>query len=384
MTRMAATPPSPWRHAAEAVLERLDVTLGEVRDGFPFYADPDTGRWVVSSDGNWTGGFWIGLLWLAARLSGETRYRAAAHRWADRLRTRLEADTVFRGFLYYYGGALGALLDGDPVGREMGLAGARHLAASFNPAAGVLPLGAESEGGFRAGTSATNVDSVIAAALLWWAAHESGDGALSDIGTRHALRHVAWCLREDGSVIQSVAFDPTTGERNATFTHKGYSDTSRWARAHAWAMLGFALAARWVPHEPAFLSAAQRTSQWWLAHLPADGVVFWDFDDPAIPQSPRDTSATAIAAAALLKLSPLIHGPQQNRYRCAAEAMLRALVEGYLTPLGPGERRPRGMLLGGCYNRRRSLAPAHELIFGTYYLFESLCVLEGVIPPDVL
>ena len=41
-----------------------------------------------SPAGDWTGGFWVGLLWLAAQRTGEVRYRAAARDWAQRLRHR--------------------------------------------------------------------------------------------------------------------------------------------------------------------------------------------------------------------------------------------------------------------------------------------------------
>jgi unsaturated chondroitin disaccharide hydrolase len=78
-----------------------------------------------------------------------------------------------------------------------------------------------------------------------------------------------------------------------------------------------------------FLDVAQQTADWWLAHAPADRVAFWDFDDPAIPETNRDTSATAIVAASLLKLAALVGGERGRAYRTAAEATARALVTGY-------------------------------------------------------
>ena len=37
--------------------------------------------------------------------------------------------------------------------------------------------------------------------------------------------------------------------------------------------------------------------------MPKDRVAFWDFDDPAIPDTERDTAATAVASSGLLKLA---------------------------------------------------------------------------------
>jgi len=153
------------------------------------------------------------------------------------------------------------------------------------------------------------------------------------------------------------------------YTHKGITDDSTWARAQAWGILGWTLAAQWSG-ERRLLDAAERTADWWLAKVPADRVAFWDFDDPAIPNTNRDTSATAIVTASLTKLAALASSDARRRtYREAAEATARALVERHLGA--------DGILRDGCYNKRIGLATRHELIWGSYYLFEALHVLAG-------
>src|SRR5262249_5710553 len=59
--------------------------------------------------------------------------------------------------------------------------------------------------------------------------------------------------------------------------------------------------------------AAGRARVGWLAHAPADRVAFWDFDDPKIPDTLRDTSATAIVTASLLTLAPRASTPDRAR-----------------------------------------------------------------------
>ena len=69
------------------MLARIKDTQARVKDGFPHWADPDTGRWTTTPDGNWTGRYWIGMLWLAATATADARYR----QWAAPLAERLAA-----------------------------------------------------------------------------------------------------------------------------------------------------------------------------------------------------------------------------------------------------------------------------------------------------
>jgi hypothetical protein len=95
-----------WDDALSRVLGRIEATANSVERGFPHYADITTGRWIVSDNGDWTGGFWNGMLWLAHHVTSEERYRHWARRWTELLRARASSETVFRGFLFYYGAAL--------------------------------------------------------------------------------------------------------------------------------------------------------------------------------------------------------------------------------------------------------------------------------------
>ncbi|HEY7648084.1 MAG TPA: glycoside hydrolase family 88 protein [Methylomirabilota bacterium] len=363
---------TPWRAGLETLLARVETTAASVTSGFPHFADPKTGTWTISPAGDWTGGFWCGMCWLAARVTGEKRYRDWALRWAERLKRRAHTDTVFRGFLFYYGALLGAVLADDVQARAIALAGARGWAASYNPKAGCFPLGAEAEEASDVGHGEANIDTVQGASLLVWAAQQAKEPTWRELALSHARRHIEFCIRDDGSVCQSASFDPLTGRMLRRYTHKGITDQSTWARAQAWAIVGYTLMHRWTGDRD-FLDVATRTADWWLAHAPTDRVAFWDFDDPTIPDTTRDTSATAIVAASLLKLGALVPGPRGEAYRVAGEATTRALVERYLDS--------RGILSHGCYNRRLGLATQHELIWGSYYLLEALAVLTGRLEP---
>jgi len=376
-----------WTDAIDRMMVRIDDTAAQVREGFPDYADPQTGRWTASPDGSWTGGFWNGMLWLAFATTKEQKYLHWAERWTELLRPRVQSENIFRSFLFYYGAALGDILVGNSFARDVGLLGAGGLATLYNANARAIPLGREAEAvsDVDVGPGDANVDGVQATSLLIWAARESGDEGLYEIGLQHALRFIEFCVREDNSVIQSVRFDTETGEIIKNYTHKGYTENSTWARAQAWAMLGYSVDAIWEPDREEFVDVAERTADWWIDHVPDDRVAFWDFDVPVSAETKRDTSATAIATAALLKLGALAPSEEsRRRYREAAEATTLALVEGYLTPTSPDDDRTPGILTRGCYNHRTGLATESELIWGDYYLFESLQVLAGNLDPAVI
>jgi unsaturated chondroitin disaccharide hydrolase len=378
---------SSWNEPVDRMLLRIQDTATRVKEGFPHWADPDTGEWTTTPDGDWTGGYWIGMLWLAAATTGDARYRSWAGPLAERLRARIDAETVFKAFPAYYGAALGAILHDAPGPRDIALSTARSLARLYAPALRLVPLGAQAEEGAHIGNTETSIDSLQAATLLFWAAGVTGDGKLREIATNHADTIIGLHLRADGSFIQSSSLDAATGELVRHYTHKGASDTSTWGRAQAWGMLFSAQSFLADRQREAWLAAAVRGAEWWLAHVPADRVAFWDFDDPAIPNTERDTAATAIATAALLRLSRLAPTEAERaRWRAAAEATAGALVEGYLTPTRPGDRRVPGMLTEACFNKRVDARPQDranrcEFIVGSYYLFESLLALAGRVDP---
>jgi unsaturated chondroitin disaccharide hydrolase len=379
-----------WNEAIERMLLRIQDTAARVTEGFPHWADPETGQWTTTPDGDWTGGYWIGMLWLAAAATGDARYREWAAPLAERLRARIDAETVFKSFPVYYGAALGAILHDAAGPRDIAVATARSLVRLYAPALRLVPLGAQAEEGAHIGATETSIDSLQAAPFLFWAARASGDATLREVATNHADTVIRLHLRPDGSFIQSSSLDPASGRLVRHYTHKGVSDTSTWGRAQAWGML-FSTQSWLADREhAAWIDAAARGADWWLAHVPADRVAFWDFDDPAIPAAERDTAATAIATAALVRLSRVAPADTgRARYREAAEATARALAERYLTPTSPGDRRVPGMLTEACFNKRGDARPQDranrcEFIVGSYYAFESLLALAGRLDPLLL
>jgi unsaturated chondroitin disaccharide hydrolase len=166
-----------------------------------------------------------------------------------------------------------------------------------------------------------------------------------------------------------VDFDPDDGTILSRETVQGFADESTWARGQAWGLHGFTITYR-ETGELRFLATAQALADWFIGHLPADSVPYWDFDAPDIPDEPRDSSAAAIAASGLLELSQLATDPADREiYLGAAQSILASLMSGEY--LSDGEE-SSGILLHSTGNKPESSQVDVSLIYGDYYFTEAL------------
>ncbi|WBB98908.1 MULTISPECIES: hypothetical protein [unclassified Solwaraspora] len=351
--------PQP-RTALNAMLDRLPHVRAVVGERFPLYADPASGDWTSTRRGSWTGGFWAGLHWLGTAVRGDPSCRAAATEMTGRLAARAGDDTVTRAMTFWYGAAaVGGRICRDTTATRVALTGARALAGSFDAGPGVFPVGSAFGG---PPTPRIGIDALAAVvALLCWA-----DGPLS--GARQlARRHAASCatllVAADGQVL---------AERELPAVGAPSTDGEMWTRGQAWGMLGFAVAADRFGGD--FTEVARRTADHWLAVTGQNGSA--SRVPPAVvgrAGAPPDTSAAAIAAAALWTLGGR-PAPWAARYRSAATATTAALVTGHLAA--------DGTLRDGCYDLDRAVAPRHEVVWGSYFLAAALAA-QSATPPLV-
>jgi len=164
-----------WNHAIARILERMEDTRKRVGNNYPHWCDYETGKWTTTVDGDWTGGFWPGMHWLAAKYTGDHRYRAQALALTQGLKNRVAVESVFKSFPFYFGGVLGAVLFQDKEATDFAIAGARSLAAMHNPILKLIPLGAQAEEGENVSNVESSIDSLHASPFLLWAAEVSGD-----------------------------------------------------------------------------------------------------------------------------------------------------------------------------------------------------------------
>ena len=85
--------------------------------------------------------------------------------------------------------------------------------------------------------------------------------------------------------------------------------------------------------DPAYLERAVAVADMLLSRLPEDGIPYWDFDSPKIPDDYRDASAAAVMASAFVELAGYVQDGAP--YLEMAELQLRTLSsEEYLAEPG--------------------------------------------------
>jgi unsaturated chondroitin disaccharide hydrolase len=313
------------------------------------------------------------MLWLAYELTGADKYRAAGElqveRFADRLVRKIDVDHHDIGFLYSLSCVAAYRLTGNQLAHQTALSAADQLMTRFLEAPGVLQAWGAIDDPAERGR--TIVDSLMNVPLLYWASDQTGDPHYAAAGARHTEQLLRYLVRRDGSTYHTYYFDPDSGTPRFGRTHQGYADESTWSRGQAWAIYGFALSYRYTGDER-FLNAAQRTADVFLAHTPADGVVYWDFTFADGSYEPKDSSASAIAACGLLDLAS-DQSPRSVSYQRAAAQIVAALHQ-TCAPT-PGST-ANTLLLHGTQNRNTDAGVDEGNLWGDYFYLESLTRLS--------
>lgn len=361
-----------------AVLARIDRALPAFGKRFP---GPSSERGVYPAIDNveWTNGFWTGMLWLAWELSGEARYRRAAEiqlpGYAERLRRRINVDHHDLGFLYSLSACAAHRLTGSAEARVAGLEAARLLLARFDPVAGVIQAWGDMDDPEQRGRMI--IDCNLNLPLLYWAARQTGERDFAAAADRHLMRAAELLVRPDASTYHTYYIDTRTGLGRHGSTHQGFSDDSSWARGQAWGIYGFALGHRHMG-EAGLISLSAKLANHFLNRLPDDGICCWDliFTDD---QTPRDSSAAAIAACGLIELAGALplSDPARPAYEQWAWHIVRMLDAHYLAPIEGAN----GVLAHAVYHMPNRVGVHESCIWGDYFYLEALMRLRRVWTP---
>ncbi|THV08004.1 glycoside hydrolase family 88 protein [Dendrothele bispora CBS 962.96] len=176
---------------------------------------------------------------------------------------------------------------------------------------------------------------------------------LRSIALTHARTTITNHIRADGS------------------TWHGFSDSSTWSRGQAWGIYGFANVYRHVKgteeEDEVLLDTARRLAEFFLDHIPKDGIVPWDFNAPVESSGtlkgvvPSDSSAATVAANGLLLLAQVEdNDDMKQRWTNGAIDILANITSLAWRP------RWQSLLSNGTVNRPQNNF-ATGIVYGDYY-----------------
>lgn len=283
---------------------------------------------------DWTTGFFPGSLWYGYELTGDKTLAEQAKRFTLGLDSvRLLTDTHDVGFMLYcsYGNAF--RITGDKMYLPALADGARNLDARYSS-----KVKAIRSWDFGKWKYPVIIDNMMNLEYLYWAGKEFNKPAYINAANQHALTTLKNHFRKDYSCYHVVDYDPKTGNVLAKKTHQGLTDESAWARGQGWALYGYTMCNQNSKNEK-YLQQAQNVAKYIMTHpsMPQDKIPAWDldvhnaFDDEG--NAPRDASAAAVIASALLELSTQVKdGAAYFNY---AEDILKSLSsDAYLAKAG--------------------------------------------------
>lgn len=317
-----------------------------------------------TSDVNWwCSGFLPGSLWYIYEVGQSPAIRTLALEQTLKLKPLLQLPTDHDiGFQLNCSYGQAYRLTGADSLKSVLVAGARKLAQRMNPTTGVIRSWDFLRPGWK---YPVIIDNMMNLELLTVGARLSGDETLEQVALRHADTTLKNHFRGDYTSYHLVNYDPQTGQVLSRETVQGYVDESAWSRGQAWALYGYSMMYRETGQER-YLEQAKHIADMLLQRLPADGIPFWDLDDPQ-PQPLRDASAAAILASAFIELSE--HTGRAAYFLMAEKQLVTLLTPEYLAPAGTNG----GFLLKhGVGNLPEGSEVDVPLTYADYYFLEAL------------
>ena len=323
----------------------------------------------------WTNGFYPGVLWQLYRHSPSPSLLSAALSASTPLIPWSRVTSTHDvGFILMQSIGLAYNATHNSTLRSVLQSGAHSLSTRFNPRVNCT----RSWDSSPAPSFLVIIDNMMNLPLLVTGGRLADNATLVSQAIRHAERTAVEHVRPDGSTYHVVEYNETDGAVIRRYTAQGYADNSTWARGQAWCTYGFTRMFTLTRHLP-FLYTAQRCASYFLHRLMSAGppyIPHWDFDAPVgRGYQPRDTSAAAIVASALVELGEEVGGEEGERWVGEAETLIGNLTTGEWYT---GVRKvPLPALLlnatQGPYKGTGSSAPYDVAeAYGEYYFVEAL------------
>lgn len=325
---------------------------------------------VPSKD--WTSGFFAGNFWQLYKLTGDEAFKKRAKEWTAFVeKEKYNAGTHDMGFKVFcsFGNALS--VEDNLDYRNIIVQSAKTLSTRYNKDIGSIRSWDFNKDRWQ---FPVIIDNMMNLELLFETTKITGDSTYHKIAVNHANTTLKNHFRPDGSTWHVLDYDTISRQVRARVTHQGIADNSSWARGQGWAINGFTMSYRYTMDKK-YLKQAEKTAQFFINHknLPEDGIPYWDFSHPDIPNVSRDVSAAAIVASALVELYGYTNNKSYLNYS-------KKVIESLKTPT---YILPRDLNIPfildhsfGDWSKKKEMD--EPIVYGDYYFLETLLRLKAL------
>ncbi|WP_242203548.1 glycoside hydrolase family 88 protein [Aestuariivivens insulae] len=328
---------------------------------------------------DWTSGFYPGAMWYLYDLTGKNLWKERALEYTKKLDSVQYLKSIHDvGFMIEcsYGNAI--KFDNKQGYDSIIVQTAKSLATRYRPKAGIIqswePILHFEEGEW---SCPVIIDNMMNLELLFHATEISKDSTYYNIAVSHANQTLKNHFRADYSSYHVVDYNTETGEVIKKSTHQGSADESAWARGQAWGVYGYTVMYRETKN-PIYLEQAKNIASFIKNHpkLPEDQVPYWDYDIEITQDTPKDASAAAITASALLELCNYVDNALKEEYMTWAKTIIESLSSpAYLAEIGTNK--------GFALMHSTGMFPANSEVdspinYADYYYFEALSRLKKI------
>lgn len=342
-------------------------TLMKDQNGMLPRSTDEKGKIIVKNSRDWTSGFFPGSLWYLYEATDDASLKENAQLFTSRIeREKNNKGTHDLGFMLYCSFGNGFRLTHDQKYAETLLTGAKSLISRYNPKIGCI----QSWNANEKWQYPVIIDNMMNLEFLMWAFTYSHDSTYYKIAVSHADHTMKNHYRPDYSTYHVVSYDTITGKPEKKQNHQGLADESAWSRGQSWGLYGYTMMYRYTKLDR-YLQQAKHIAAFLMHHpnLPADKIPYWDYDVKS-KEEPRDASAGALMASALIELSQYVDKKTAKEYTTMAETQIRSLSSPqYLADLGQNNNFILKHSVGSKAHNSEVDVP---LVYADYYYIEAM------------
>jgi len=335
--------------------------------------DHDTGDLVMGKETDWRGGFFPASLWILYEMSHDDFWleKAQEQTYINRAAASMSSHDLGFKINNSWGRAYKILHERKYY--DILKEAADTMTHRYNPNVGCIRCWkSEDDNKYLI----VIIDNMMNIELLFNMTQLTGDSTYYNIAKKHADTTMRNHFRENNSSYHVVEYNIGDGSVKSRYTAQGCSDESYWSRGQSWGLYGFTMSYRFTK-DTDYLDQAKKIANFLLGlQYDDDYIPYWDMLAPDIPNTPRDASAAAIMASALVELSTYCVGTEKELYQNHAIKIVKSLHDNYQCQLGCHHG---FLLLHSTQNYNTNDKVDSPLVYADYYYLEAVQRLRALI-----